>query len=100
VHDHSGGFVHHEELVVLEDDPEGYRLRRDLARCDHRGFVYYYTVTGDRAITGSLPGAIHCDMAVGDECRRLRARKRRAPGYNKIEANVAVRLDGELVPLS
>ena len=99
VHYHSRGFVDDEKLVVLEDDRERYRLRRYLANGSDRGLLHYDPVTGNRTIARLLPRAIYRHVAVGDERCRLRSRKRRSIGYNKIEANVSVRLDGELVPL-
>jgi hypothetical protein len=99
VHDHAGGFVHDEELLVLEDDCERYRLWSDLPN-DNEGFVDYDPVASHGPIARLLPRPVHCHVPVGDERRRLRPRKRRSVGYNKIEANVSVRLDGKLVPLA
>lgn len=99
MNDHARRLVHDQKRVVLEDDRERDRLRDDLARGD-RWLVDDYTVTDDRTVARLLARPVDHDVPVGDERRRLSARKSGSRSHKQIEANVVVRLDEKLVPLA
>jgi len=99
MNDHTCGLVDDEQCLVLVYDAQRYRFAAYLSGCYGR-LVDYDNIAANRPIAGFFAFTVDGNVAVRDQCSRLISRYRSAPGYKQIEANVAVRLDRELMPLA
>ena len=97
MHDHARRFVDYQEEFIFIGHCERNIFAGDLARNCFRGIEYDY-VAWKRAVARLFPLAVDGDVAVCNQSGRLIARQVRSLGYKQIEANVAVRLDGEFLP--
>jgi len=93
--DHAGRLVHDEQGLVLVDDADRDVLAGNRPLLELR-YLDSHDISGLGAIARLLALAVHEHIPLSNERCCLRPRELRALGDKQVEADIAVRLDGEL----